>query len=122
MLEFDNKKTPKARKEYKCALCGGHIATGEQYVRYSGKYDGTMFDEKYHTSCSKLIDAYCQANDTYEYDDWAIQDWIAERLCCDLCTEEEYDSCTHGYFQCPKVLCKLGIEREEDHAEQCASH
>ena len=30
MLEFDNKKTPKARKEYKCGLCGGPIAIGER--------------------------------------------------------------------------------------------
>lgn len=120
MLEFDNKKTPKARKEYKCDLCGGPIAIGERYVRHYGKYDGSIFDDKYHSSCDKVIDAYCQANDAYEYDNWNIQDWIADCLCCDLCTEEEYDACGQSYFRCPKVLCKLGIEKEVNNAE-CTS-
>jgi len=113
MLEFDTKKTPKARKEYKCDLCNGSIAIGERYVRRCGKLDGSMFDDKYHTSCDGVIDAYCQDNDTYEYDEWDIQDWIVGCLCYDLCTEAEYAACDQSYFRCHKVLCKLGIEKEE---------
>ena len=46
MLEFYHIKHPKARKEHVCDLCGSKIPLGQVYERYSGKYDGDMFDLK----------------------------------------------------------------------------
>ena len=46
MLEFWNIKHPKARKEHTCDMCGLKILPGQIYERYSGKYDGDLFDWK----------------------------------------------------------------------------
>ena len=59
MMEFFNSQHPKARKPYTCELCGKQIQAGESYHRFSGKYDGSMFDLKYCRNCEMVIDAYC---------------------------------------------------------------
>ena len=46
MLEFYHIKHPKARKEHVCDLCNSKILLGQTYERYSGKYNGDMFDLK----------------------------------------------------------------------------
>ena len=63
MLEFQNYSEPIARKDYKCFLCGEEIHAGEKYVRFSGKYDGMMFDNKFHLLCNRMIEEYCRANE-----------------------------------------------------------
>ena len=40
MMDFSRSSTHKAKKPHKCFLCGGKIAIGEKYERYTGKYDG----------------------------------------------------------------------------------
>lgn len=76
MLEFSNSAYPKARKEYKCDLCNQIIHKGEIYHRWSGKYDGNMFDDKYHVICQKIINEYCYVMGEGEYDNDSIQDWL----------------------------------------------
>jgi len=46
MLDFYTVQKPRARKFYKCDLCGCEIEKNTTYERYSGKYDGYMFDYK----------------------------------------------------------------------------
>lgn len=100
MLEFYNFKEPKAKKEYRCDLCGQTIHKGEKYHRYSGKYDGQMFDEKYHLSCQNIIQAYCNAMDEREYNEDSIQDWLHDTHCHDC---KQHDDCTHIELWCPLI-------------------
>ena len=104
MIEFFTITEPKARKQYLCDLCGGEITRGQKYTRYSMKYDGDMFDYKYHLSCKAIIDEYCTRNEEYEYDDDSISEWLYEEVCCNLCDIETRDYCFHSAMRCPKVL------------------
>lgn len=111
MLEFYNYNTRTAKKEYQCDLCGEKINVGEKYVRYSGKYDGYMFDDKYHTQCKGIIDKYCRNQGEYEYDEWCVHDWLKEGFCDDLCNEDERDECSCMPYRCPKILRVLFPEQ-----------
>ena len=134
MLEFYHVKHSKARKEHVCDLCGSKIRLGQTYERYSGKYDGNMFDLKYCLNCEKVIDAFLDENDTYnklllkgipkkdililsayninecdEYSDDNIYDWLREKFCYD-CKYGDYDvldDCTVNKFCCPTILAKI---------------
>lgn len=102
MLEFYNSTYPKAKKEYKCDLCDQKIKVGEKYHRYSGKYDGDMFDNKYHLTCQKIINAYCEKMNDNEYDEDGICDWLHDEYCID-CRCYEEDNCTFYPLYCPKI-------------------
>ena len=102
MLEFFNSKHPQARKEYKCDLCNQKIKVGEKYHRYSGKYDGDMFDDKYHLTCQRIINAYCEKMNDNEYDEYCICDWLQDEYCLD-CRCYEEDNCTFYPLTCPKI-------------------
>lgn len=102
MLEFGNSTYPKARKEYKCDLCDQIIKKGEKYHRWCGKYDGDMFDDKYHQTCQKIISAYCDAMGDGEYDNDSICDWLHDEYCLD-CRCYEEDNCTFSPITCPKI-------------------
>lgn len=90
MLEFCSYRQLKARKEHICTLCNDIIHVGETYVRYSGKYDGQMFDDKHHTTCQNIIQAYCMEEADHEYNDDIIQDWLHDKHCLD-CPHYEKD-------------------------------
>lgn len=104
MLEFYNDKVCKARKSYKCELCGEEIAAGEQYHRQSGKYDGEFFDRCLHMTCNRMIEEYCRAEDEYEYEPENISDWLQERYCCEC---DEYEECNKICFNCQKITSNL---------------
>ena len=134
MLEFYHINHPKARKEHVCDLCGSKILLGQTYERYSGKYDGNMFDLKYCLNCEKVIDAFLDENDTYnklllkgipkkdililsaynvnecdEYSDDNIYDWLREKFCYS-CKHGDYDAlddCTVNKFCCPTILAEI---------------
>jgi len=101
MLEFYKSTSPKARKEYKCDLCNQLIHKDEVYYRYSGKYDGEMFDYKYHLACQTLINAYCDENDDTEYDNDSIQDWLHDKFCFDC--NQKRESCKQIEYSCPII-------------------
>lgn len=100
MLDFYNIKTPKARKEHKCDLCEGTIQKGETYCRFSGKYDGDMFDDKYHLVCREIINTYCEKTNNNEYHNDYIYDWLRDEYCLD---------CPHYNEDCEE--CALSCSR-----------
>lgn len=110
MLEFWNIKHPKARKEHTCDMCGLKILTGQIYERYSGKYDGDLFDWKYCLDCEKVINTFCMEVDN-EYSEDEISEWLHERFCYDCkhgChLDDALDDCTFSEFHCPFILEKL---------------
>lgn len=110
MLEFTTNARRKARKEYVCDICAGKIALGEEYVRYSGKYDGDFFDWKYHADCQAVIDVYLRETGECEYDEEAINEWLDGEVCCNMCDIETRDDCFWSATRCEKVLEKLGIK------------
>lgn len=110
MLEFWNNRHHKARKKHVCDMCGLEILPGQTYQRYSGKYDGEMFDCKYCLDCEKVIDAYCSQVDN-EYSDDEIHEWLQEEFCSECIhgwhREDALDDCTFSEFHCPFILEKL---------------
>ena len=106
MMEFFNSQHPKARKPYTCELCGKQIQAGESYHRFSGKYDGSMFDLKYCRNCEMVIDAYCSETGECEYDEDAIAEWLHEKYCT-TCTKYIQDDCMECEITCPAVLDQL---------------
>ena len=104
MLEFYTSTYPKARKEYKCDLCGGTIHKGEKYSRYSGKYDGDMFDYKYDLICQNIINSYCEESQDSEYSNDYIQEWLYDKYCydCKLGVDED-NNCTFIELGCPFI-------------------
>lgn len=112
MMEFYTYKNHTAKKDHTCDLCGLQIKQGEQYIRFSGKFDGDMFDLKYHKECQAIIDAYCDHTGENEYDEWCLIDWLADRLC---------DDCIHGARQeddCTTPVLRCGLIKER-FAKQC---
>ena len=104
MLECTTTVTRKSQKEYVCDLCGGKIAIGEKYVRYSGKYYGEFFDWKYHVECQKVIDTCLRETGECEYDEESISEWLNEAVCCNLCDIETRDDCFRSAMRCEMVL------------------
>lgn len=103
MLDFYTITEPKARKNHTCDLCCRTIHKGEVYHRYSGKYNGDMFDSKYHLHCRNIIKAYCEAMGDPEYDEESISDWLHD-IHCIPCEHYENDDCTNIEFSCPYIL------------------
>ena len=109
MLEFGNSAYPKARKVYECDLCGQKILKGEIYYRWSGKYDGEMFDLKYHPVCQNIITTYCHAMNEQEYSYDEIYDWLHDNYCLD-CKKHEEDDCEVHPVNCPLIRKKFEQE------------
>ena len=108
MLEFYHIKHPKARKKHVCDLCGSKILLGQTYERYSGKYNGNMFDLKYCLDCGKIIDAFLEENGYDEYSNDDIYDWLVERFCYNCkhgCNRD--DDCIINKFCCPNILSEI---------------
>ena len=112
MLDFFTSTYPKARKEYKCDLCGQKIEKGEKYHRYSGKYDGDLFDDKYHLICQKIINAYCEASTEGEYTNDEIYDWLRDDYCPD-CAMYANDECEDYPLSCPYIRKKFESSGKE---------
>lgn len=109
MLEFGNYTSPKAKKEHICDLCNHKIHVGEKYSRFSGKYDGDMFDVKHHLLCERICRAYCDWANESEYTNDDVQDWLREEYC--LCCEN-YEECTVHEFECS--IIRENIEKVVD--------
>ncbi len=111
MLDFYTWKQLHARKEYVCSLCGRKIPIGEQYIRYSGKYDGRMFDYKHHVLCDKYITVYCSWAEDHEYDADSIDCMIRERVCnnCRHYNEDmdDFEEIDCNPWTCERVCAEL---------------
>ena len=101
MMDFSRSSKHTAKKPHKCFLCGGEIAAGEKYERYSGKYDGDFFDQCFHEECIAILDKFCRDQQDEEYQqDW-VADWLYVRV-CDDCPKRE--CCKENVFRCKNVL------------------
>jgi len=109
MLEFWNVRQIKAsRKPGKCFLCRGTIELGDPYTRYSGKYEGEFFDNKFHIECFDLVNNYCFDENEDEWDHDAVSDWITDTACRGC---ENYDDgdCERNNYRCDLALRHLNI-------------
>lgn len=117
MLEFQNYSERNARKEHKCSLCGETILAGEKYVRFSGKYDGQMFDQKLHISCERMISECCIAHDDNEYTEDEVAEWLQEIVCSE-CEHSWYgdgkDDCETSVFRCQKVIDRISKKEGDE--------
>lgn len=100
MLDFFKSTHPTARKDYKCDLCNQIIHRGEVYHRYTGKYDGELFDDKYHLLCQNIINTYCSETGDNEYDNDSVYEWLHDNHCysCD-----NNDECNKSVLICPLI-------------------
>ena len=100
MLEFYNSTHPKARKQHKCDLCGKIININEKYHRYSGKYDGDMFDDCYCLICENLISEFCDKSNDSDYNaDW-ISDWLHDEYCLNC---DKHETCNISNLSCELI-------------------
>ena len=110
-MDFFNSKFPKAKKDHICDLCNQKIHIGEKYHRFAGKYEGNMFNDKYHLTCRRIIKAYCEAMGDREYSNDEVQDWLHDTYCLD-CKHYDYD-CTFLELTCPFIREHYKQEGEE---------
>jgi len=55
--------SPKAKKEYRCYLCGLKINIGEKHIKRTGTADFEFITQRMHIDCEKLTN------------DWDENDW-----------------------------------------------
>ena len=111
MLDFWNETiVKKSKKPHKCQLCGAEIPEGSEYIRQNGKFDGEFFDRCLHMWCCSAIEEYCQATGENEYDDWAVLDYVQEKVCA-TCPEHETNCRVKRIMACPKTIAKYGGNR-----------
>jgi hypothetical protein len=66
--EFYTWKYPKARKEYKCCECDRAILKGQQYERYTDKFDGSIHTAKTCMDCSHIRSGLtCEGNSSPDF-------------------------------------------------------
>lgn len=105
MLECYTERHPTAKKEHYCDLCGGLIPPGEKYYRFSGVDSGEFFDQKYHTTCESVLQAYTKESGDYdEIDFWNVKDWVQERVCESCKNFNECKKRKKNIFLCEKVI------------------
>lgn len=116
MLEFFTVQTPMARKIHTCDLCNGKIQVGEKYTRFSGKFEGEMFDTKHHALCTEIIRQYCDCVGDNEYDADSVRDWATEVVCgqCNHYDDdrEDYTPCECSLFSCPNAIKRFSKLKE----------
>lgn len=81
MMEFYSEKTPTARKEHECEMCGRAIKIGEKHVYQSGKYDGDFFSRRYHNECADILNRFCDETGDNEFNYDLISEWWDDRYC-----------------------------------------
>ncbi len=105
-VDFSRTVSHHAAKPHKCDFCEGDIQPREEYLRYTGLYDGYFFDEKYHHACAKAIRAYCKDTDSDEYSVDEVNDWAYNKVCVNhQCSDCPYTIRT----QCGRVKVEIGL-------------
>ena len=56
MAELIEQTTPRARKEYRCNLCGCTIHKGEKYICQRCKDEGRIYSFRTHIACMNITD------------------------------------------------------------------
>ena len=103
-LDFYTVRFPKARKQYKCEICGGTIEKGQKHYYFSGKYDGEMYAIRDCLYCHAMVDDYCSEYGYGEYDEDEVREYLIEKYCYD-CQHgmDKEDDCRHTVFDCPLI-------------------
>ena len=74
--KFQNLEILKARKQYKCYECGDVIVPGDQYERFTAKYDGEFASMKTCMGCADIRKSFSPEGMTWGgvweeiYDQW----------------------------------------------------
>ena len=68
--------TPKARKKYRCHLCGLSIDAGDKYIKRTG-VDGEFIMTRMHIKCEKLTDNWNE-NDWENFDEAEFRGELAK--------------------------------------------
>lgn len=53
----------RARKEHRCSDCGKRIAPGDEYHRWTGKFEGDFMSVPRHRRCVDLVNAVRSEHD-----------------------------------------------------------
>lgn len=104
-MDFYNRTTPKARKEYKCEYCNRIIHIGEKHSHETGKYDGDMFSRRLDFPCYNMMEGYCSDEQENEFTWEHITDWLQSNYCydCEHGDRKEED-CEYDYIaRCPVI-------------------
>lgn len=101
-MEFYNRTTPKARKEYKCEYCQNAIHIGERHSHETGKYDGDMFSRRLHFECYNILQKYCLDTGENEFTWDGVDDWLHDQYCYDC--EDKEDCSYYDMRQCDKIM------------------
>lgn len=93
MLEFQRVEQYRARKDYKCDLCGKTICKGRQYVYEVQKFYGDLQEIRRHIHCDALLDAYLCETGADEYTADSVSDYACDLVCsgCQFGQEDECD-------------------------------
>ncbi len=109
---FADRVQRRARKNYACDLCHGTIRAGQEYIRQTGMYCGSFYDEKTHVHCDALALAYLGGG-AEEYSGQAIKGWIGNAV-CPGCPER--GRCGLNPFECRKAIERMVPEMYRDAA------
>lgn len=94
MFDLQNIEQRKARKRYKCHLCGKPILPGNQYVYETFKGDNGFQTLRRHIHCDAMLDYYNQELNFDEYyNDNEATETLWDELCKAICDEKQRDEC-----------------------------
>ena len=104
MIEMQNIVQRKARKKYKCQLCGKPIFPGREYVYETFKGDDGFRTLRRHIHCDAMLNVYnAELNFDEYYDEREVTETLWDELCKQLCDEEQRDECD----MCDLYGCEL---------------
>jgi hypothetical protein len=65
MSDFQNHRTPKARKEHKCEWCGEPIPKGEVHYQFTGIWQGDWQNWRMHDGCHEIASLNNELDDGF---------------------------------------------------------
>jgi hypothetical protein len=54
-MSFQYDTTPKARKNYRCYMCGEQISIGTTHKKWAGVYEGDFHSDRAHLECIEAV-------------------------------------------------------------------
>ena len=78
--EFFTETRPIARKDHRCAECGGPIRRGDRYLRTTGKWDGEVSTIKTCVHCLAALDAMRSRYPCFCYVFGALHEHLGEDI------------------------------------------
>lgn len=94
-------KHPKARKDHRCAECGGLIRKGVVYHKQTGIYDSHPYTWSVHKDCAQLFFKMNDDSGSWIDDQTRLSDFSLEEI-------QDY----RGYF--PHAVCRFEFISEAE--------